>query len=99
VDRPSRELVVNVGAPADTRALHEVLARELDFPRHYGRNWDAFTDCLRDLEGRPRIRVLGWAALAATLPRDAVHLRSCLEHGVAEGCIAGFDLDAGSPMA
>jgi hypothetical protein len=32
------------------RELLDVLARAGRFPGHFGRNWDALTDCLRDFE-------------------------------------------------
>jgi RNAse (barnase) inhibitor barstar len=32
------------------RKMHEILASELDFPGYYGRNLDAFNDCLSDIE-------------------------------------------------
>ncbi|MBQ8163782.1 MAG: barstar family protein [Clostridia bacterium] len=31
------------------RDIHTILAREFDFPDYYGRNWDAFWDCITDL--------------------------------------------------
>ncbi|MDI1466323.1 barstar family protein [Catellatospora sp. KI3] len=37
------------GQACRTRAgLFAEFARALDFPPHFGRNWDAFADCLRD---------------------------------------------------
>jgi len=37
----------------DWESFHDVLARALRFPEYYGRNGDAFIDCLRDIvEGR-----------------------------------------------
>jgi len=34
---------------ATTAALHEEFAAALQFPPHYGENWDALRDCLLDL--------------------------------------------------
>lgn len=28
--------------------MHDVLRESLDFPEYYGRNWDAFWDCITD---------------------------------------------------
>ncbi|HSQ70463.1 MAG TPA: barstar family protein, partial [Steroidobacteraceae bacterium] len=37
----------------DKQGLLEHLARDLGFPGWFGRNWDALSDCLRDLEWHP----------------------------------------------
>lgn len=40
--------------------IHSVIQKELDFPDYYGRNWDAFWDCLTDMVGRPvNIKIIG----------------------------------------
>ena len=40
--------------------VHTIIKESLDFPDYYGRNWDAFWDCLTDMVGRPiRIEILG----------------------------------------
>jgi ribonuclease inhibitor len=61
--------------------LHELLATKLGFPGYYGRNWDAFWDCITDPDQSRMpsvLRVRGWAALAQRLPRDAKLMRECL---------------------
>lgn len=42
----------------DTRELMTVLGRALRFPGYYGRNLDAFWDCVRELENIPERRIM-----------------------------------------
>ena len=40
--------------------VHTIIKESLDFPDYYGRNWDAFWDCLSDMYGDPvHIEILG----------------------------------------
>jgi RNAse (barnase) inhibitor barstar len=85
-------------ANADTRALtvahatsstslHEMLAAALDFPDYYGKNWDAFWDCLRcpERSAMPRTLIIrGLGVLEKRLPKDAARLRGCLVDGPRE---------------
>jgi hypothetical protein len=41
---------VRIQAPPGKQALLEVLAAALQFPAHFGVNWDALYDCLTDLD-------------------------------------------------
>jgi len=53
----------------------------LRFPGYYGRNWDAFWDCITDPDQSTMpdvLRVNGWERLAKRLPRDAALMRECL---------------------
>ena len=44
---------VPTGDILDWESVHDVVARALRFPGYYGRNGNAFIDCLRDIaEGR-----------------------------------------------
>jgi ribonuclease inhibitor len=67
--------------------LHDLLAARLGFPGYYGRNWDAFWDCITDPEQSelPKVlRIRGWPTLCTRLPREAELLRKCLEDLPAE---------------
>ena len=40
--------------------MHRIIKRELDFPDYYGRNMDAFWDCMTDMVDDPiHIEILG----------------------------------------
>ncbi|WP_240478314.1 barstar family protein [Photobacterium aquae] len=64
--------------------LHELMANCLGFPDFYGKNWDAFWDCLCDLGLRdsdlPKvIEFVGSSHLKSTLPECFESLKSCFD--------------------
>ena len=62
------------------QAQGRTLMTALAFPGFYGRNWDAFWDAITGLVEMPNtLRLEGWQALEAHLPRDACLLWQCLE--------------------
>jgi RNAse (barnase) inhibitor barstar len=77
----SLENELDLAQTSTSDELHELLAARLGFPNSYGRNWDAFWDCIRDPEQSrmpATLYIRGWPALAQILPRDATKLRSLL---------------------
>ena len=71
---------IDLSAVGTAGQLHEVLAAALGFPAWYGANWDAFWDGITGLVAMPRrLRLAGWAGLAARLPREAELMRQCLD--------------------
>lgn len=64
----------------DAKTLHDRLARALDFPAFYGRNWAAFWDAITGLvELPPQLVFPGYNELAEHLPQEAHNLRQALE--------------------
>lgn len=60
--------------------LHEIIKKELDFPDYYGKNWDAFWDCLTDMVGRPiNIEVRGIEKLEQNYGECAATMISILK--------------------
>jgi len=75
-------LEVDLGAVNSREELHKTLASALGFPDWYGRNWDAFWDCVRD----PKLSVLpkeltlrNSAHLSHFLPREYRLFKKCLD--------------------
>lgn len=75
------EQIITVAHATTAESLHEILAAALNFPGYYGKNWDAFWDCVSDPSQStvPDVLVLrGWDILKSRLPDDADALKQCL---------------------
>jgi len=71
---------VDLTAAGQQDEVHEQLALALGFPDCYGKNWDAFLDCITTLEAMPRkIRITGMKSLAGAFPLEAALLRKSLD--------------------
>ena len=57
------EITVNCAKIGSMAEIHEILARELQFPAWYGRNLDALHDCLTAICEETRITFLHFPAL------------------------------------
>ena len=62
---------------------HEALARAFGFPDHYGRNWDAFSDCFGDFSAKHsgELLALVWKhadAAASAAPATAIETGAAL---------------------
>ena len=77
-------LRVDVGAASSREELHRLLAAAFHFPDYYGHNWDAFDECIRDVELPARVEIVGLEALRARLPREAELLQRCVADFVTE---------------
>jgi len=53
---------LNLGAAQGKSGLLDRFAKALCFPTHFGKNWDAFKDCLSDLEW---LDGKGWVVIVA----------------------------------
>jgi ribonuclease inhibitor len=74
-----RIVIVDVGSAVDSAQLHDLLAAGFAFPGCYGRDWDAFWDCVTTLDPMPeKIIVRGLEVLTRRLPRDGKLLADCL---------------------
>lgn len=52
--------------------VHEIIKEALDFPDYYGKNWDAFWDCLTDMVGRQtNIEIYGFDVVQKKFSEDA----------------------------
>jgi len=70
---------IDLSTATTREEVHERIARALNFPDYYGKNWDAFDECIAELENAPRrIRFTGIINLEDRLPREVALLRTCL---------------------
>ena len=70
---------IDLNTATTREEIHDRIARALNFPDYYGKNWDAFDECIADLGNTPRkIRFIGIMNLEDRLPREADLLRACL---------------------
>jgi ribonuclease inhibitor len=76
--RTPEALRVDVGSVTTGPELHRLLAESFRFPGYYGGNWNAFDECIREVELPPRIEISGLETLRARLPREAELLQQCL---------------------
>ena len=58
-----KEIVINCSEISSPAEIHDVLARELNFPEWYGSNLDALHDCLTALCEETRIIFLHFPSL------------------------------------
>ena len=58
-----KEITIHCNKIETLRQLHEVLARELNFPHWYGHNLDALHDCLTALREETKVTFLHFPAL------------------------------------
>lgn len=70
-------------------AFHAELAKVFSFPEYYGRNGDAFDECIDDLVLPASVKVLGFDGFSFRLPGEAKHLAGCLR-AMAERCLPGY---------
>lgn len=75
----TRSLVeIDLEGVPDAVVMHERIAAALDFPDYYGCNWDAFDECINELESPPRkIRIHGFPFVMSTMPREGESLKTC----------------------
>jgi RNAse (barnase) inhibitor barstar len=75
------EVEIDLSSVTSPEELHALLARELCFPAYYGKNWDAFWDCIRDPEQSrmpAHLVVRGMSLLQQSMPREAQRFHVCL---------------------
>ena len=73
------QIELNVSGIFDERSLHHYLFKMLNFPEYYGSNWDAFDECIRDVEVPKKLIISHFAELQSKVPRGARLLKECLD--------------------
>jgi RNAse (barnase) inhibitor barstar len=83
-ERRASSIRLDLAEIRSARHLHEVLSRTFNFPEYYGCNWDAFDECIREVDLPPTVELSGFAELRQHLPREADLLQKCLEDVTSE---------------
>ena len=66
----------------DMDEIHSLLAAAFEFPKYYGKNWDAFDECINDAEASnppKRLIIQGWDHFVREHLKDAKLFWSCIE--------------------
>jgi RNAse (barnase) inhibitor barstar len=84
MNQDSERLRIDLRSVRSKEELHVLLEEALHFPDYYGRNWDAFDECIRNVELPRQIEIIGLGAMAARLPREAKLMRECIADFVDE---------------
>jgi ribonuclease inhibitor len=79
---------IDLNGIASRDALHEQLAKVFSFPEYYGRNWDAFDECIGEVKLPATVKVIGFEDFRFRLAREAKLLADCLRYAV-ERCPQG----------
>lgn len=83
----ANNVMINLAEVSSREHLHELLAIAFQFPEYYGRNWDAFDECIRDIVLPAQVKIAGLKQLLARLPREAAHLQACVDAFVVEDAL------------
>lgn len=81
----------------DLETFHEYVSKKLDFPAYYGQNFDAFWDCLLDMDDKSYIRVEGLEELRKNLPDGYEKFIKCVTDYRKEYNTMTFELFNDSP--
>lgn len=84
MNQDSERLRLDLRSVRSKEELHVLLEEAFHFPDYYGRNWDAFDECIRTVELPRQIEIIGLGAMALRLPREAELMRKCIAEFVDE---------------
>lgn len=76
------ELKIEIKSGMDIAEIHSLLADALEFPNYYGKNWDAFDECINDDEASNppgKLIIIGWDNFIRDHRKDAELFWSCIE--------------------
>ena len=78
----NKTILLDLSGIIDEETFHEYVSKKLNFPAHYGYNFDAFWDCISDsdyLDSKTELRVEGLSEFRKNLPNAYPKFMSCIE--------------------
>ncbi len=83
-EREANCLKIDLADVSSREELHALMAAAFSFPDYYGRNWDAFDECIRDISLPKEVKIYNLEALRTRLSREAELLSQCIQSFAAE---------------
>ena len=75
-----RTIILDITNCKDLNDLHKRIKTDFNFPDFYGENWDAFWDCITDINGIPLyIEIHNFNVLAEKLFEESEYLIDSLK--------------------
>lgn len=80
MDSNEKKYVIDFKEVKGIYDMFEVISKAMCFPDYFGNNWDAFWDCVTDINGIPLyIEILNFDILKEKLFEESEQLISCLK--------------------
>ncbi len=67
----NKTILLDLSGIIDEETFHEYVSKKLNFPAHYGYNFDAFWDCLTDsdfVDPKTKLRIEGISEFRKNMP-------------------------------
>ena len=90
----NNEIIIDCSEINNKKELHEQFKTKLNFPEYYGMNWDAFWDCITEMNNLPNKLIMkNWSKLKLKLPKDTKILEEIISDFKNENPNINFNIE------